>query len=175
VRLALAFSDSSKRDVKLDIAEERAHELEELTRRGRTIGPDVLDRIVEQTQPLINGADDGWDTSDVARLKAVADREQQALIDAKAQVDPEAQDNLEQAAVVSKQAADVAGRILVDRPDAQREVIALRFAVGLSIADTAKALGKREGNIKALQHKAVARLQKLLIPAPLGVESSKRI
>ncbi len=49
-------------------------------------------------------------------------------------------------------------------PDAQREVIALRFAVGLSIADTAKALGKREGNIKALQHKAVAKLQKMLIP-----------
>jgi RNA polymerase sigma-70 factor (ECF subfamily) len=50
-------------------------------------------------------------------------------------------------------------------PDAQREVIALRFAVGLSIAETAKALGKREGNIKALQHKAVAKLQKMLIPA----------
>jgi len=48
-------------------------------------------------------------------------------------------------------------------PDAQREVIALRFAVGLSIADTAKALGKREGNVKALQHKAVAKLQKMLV------------
>lgn len=53
-------------------------------------------------------------------------------------------------------------------PDAQREVIALRFAVGLSIADTAKALGKREGNIKALQHKAVAKLQKMLIPGANG-------
>ncbi len=53
-------------------------------------------------------------------------------------------------------------------PDAQREVIALRFAVGLSIADTAKALGKREGNIKALQHKAVAKLQKMLIPGAGG-------
>lgn len=49
-------------------------------------------------------------------------------------------------------------------PEAQREVIALRFAVGLSIADTAKALGKREGNVKALQHKAVAKLQKMLVP-----------
>jgi RNA polymerase sigma-70 factor (ECF subfamily) len=43
-------------------------------------------------------------------------------------------------------------------------VIALRFAVGLSIAETAKTLGKQEGNIKALQHKAVAKLQKMLIP-----------
>jgi RNA polymerase sigma-70 factor (ECF subfamily) len=53
-------------------------------------------------------------------------------------------------------------------PEAQREVIALRFAVGLSIADTAKALGKREGNIKALQHKAVARLRKMLMPERSG-------
>ncbi len=50
-------------------------------------------------------------------------------------------------------------------PEAQRDVIALRFAVGLSIAETAKALGKREGNVKALQHKAVAKLQKMLIRA----------
>jgi RNA polymerase sigma-70 factor (ECF subfamily) len=49
-------------------------------------------------------------------------------------------------------------------PEAQREVIELRFAVGLSIAETAKALGKRENNVKALQHKAVARLQKVLVP-----------
>jgi RNA polymerase sigma-70 factor (ECF subfamily) len=49
-------------------------------------------------------------------------------------------------------------------PEAQRDVITLRFAVGLSIAETAKALGKREGNVKALQHKAVAKLQRMLIP-----------
>jgi len=56
-------------------------------------------------------------------------------------------------------------------PDAQREVIVLRFAVGLSVAETAKALGKREGNIKALQHKAVAKLQKLLVPQDAPVRS----
>jgi RNA polymerase sigma-70 factor (ECF subfamily) len=49
-------------------------------------------------------------------------------------------------------------------PEAQREVIVMRFAVGLSITETAKALGKREGNVKALQHKAVAKLQKVLVP-----------
>lgn len=47
-------------------------------------------------------------------------------------------------------------------PQAQREVLWLRFAVGLSVGDTARALGKREGNVKVLQHKAIARLQKLL-------------
>lgn len=59
-------------------------------------------------------------------------------------------------------------------PDAQREVIALRFAVGLSIAETAKALGKREGNVKALQHKAVAKLQKMLIPEQFGTAAERR-
>jgi RNA polymerase sigma-70 factor, ECF subfamily len=59
-------------------------------------------------------------------------------------------------------------------PDAQREVIVLRFAVGLSITETAKALGKREGNVKALQHKAVAKLQKMLVPEAgrIGVTGS---
>ena len=60
-------------------------------------------------------------------------------------------------------------------PEAQREVIALRFAVGLSIADTAKALGKREGNVKALQHKAVAKLQKMLIPVANGSAVLKEV
>ena len=60
-------------------------------------------------------------------------------------------------------------------PDAQREVIALRFAVGLSIAETAKALGKREGNVKALQHKAVAKLQKMLVPGATGTAAAREI
>ena len=60
-------------------------------------------------------------------------------------------------------------------PDAQREVIALRFAVGLSIADTARVLGKREGNVKVLQHKAVAKLQKLLIVEAAGIPVMKEI
>ena len=49
-------------------------------------------------------------------------------------------------------------------PEAQREVIILRFASGLSIADTARALGKRENNVKVLQHKGMLRLQVLMTP-----------
>ncbi|MDP9237524.1 MAG: DUF5667 domain-containing protein [Chloroflexota bacterium] len=125
VRLALAFSDSSKLDVRLSIAEERAHELEQLTKQGRIIGPGVLDRIVEQTQPLVDGAsaDGDWDTGDVSRLKSLAEREQQALQNAASQIDPTAQDSLVQATDVTRQAADVAGKILVTRPDAPPLVI----------------------------------------------------
>jgi RNA polymerase sigma-70 factor (ECF subfamily) len=49
-------------------------------------------------------------------------------------------------------------------PEAQREVIILRFAAGLSIADTARALGKQENNVKVLQHKGMQRLQALMTP-----------
>jgi len=51
-------------------------------------------------------------------------------------------------------------------PEAQRDVIALRFAGGLSIAETAQVLGKRQGNVKTLQHKAVLKLQKMLQTEP---------
>lgn len=44
-------------------------------------------------------------------------------------------------------------------PEAQRQVIELRFGAGLSVAETAQALKKSENNVKVLQHKAIARLQ----------------
>jgi RNA polymerase sigma-70 factor (ECF subfamily) len=44
-------------------------------------------------------------------------------------------------------------------PEAQRQVIALRFGAGLSVAETAQSLGKTENNVKVLQHKAIAKLQ----------------
>ncbi|UCC60964.1 MAG: sigma-70 family RNA polymerase sigma factor [Dehalococcoidia bacterium] len=45
---------------------------------------------------------------------------------------------------------------------AQRNVIELRFAGGLSTAEVAKVLGKRQGAVKALQHSAIAALRKKL-------------
>lgn len=46
--------------------------------------------------------------------------------------------------------------------EAQREVISLRFAGELSIAQAAKVMGKSEGAVKALQHSAVVALRKAL-------------
>jgi RNA polymerase sigma-70 factor (ECF subfamily) len=48
-------------------------------------------------------------------------------------------------------------------PEAQRQVIALRFGAGLSVAETARALGKGEGNVKVIQHKAIAKLREFLV------------
>lgn len=48
--------------------------------------------------------------------------------------------------------------------DGQREVISLRFAGGLSVAETAKVMGKREGAVKVLQHAALKKLRLILRP-----------
>jgi len=45
---------------------------------------------------------------------------------------------------------------------AQQEVISLRFAGELSIAQVAKIMGKSEGAVKALQHSAIVALRKTL-------------
>ena len=47
-------------------------------------------------------------------------------------------------------------------PDAQRQVIALRFGAGLTVAETAKAMGKGDGNVKVIQHKAIAKLREMM-------------
>ena len=46
--------------------------------------------------------------------------------------------------------------------EAQREVISLRFAGELPIAQVAKAMGKSQGAVKALQHSAIVALGKTL-------------
>ncbi len=46
--------------------------------------------------------------------------------------------------------------------DEQKECIVLRFLNGLSVAETAAVMGKNDGAIKALQHRAVKRLASVL-------------
>lgn len=51
--------------------------------------------------------------------------------------------------------------------DDQRECVVLRFMQGLSVAETAALMGRNEGAVKALQHRAVRRLAQLLLPPEL--------
>ena len=59
---------------------------------------------------------------------------------------------------------DIEQLLLVTRQltEAQREVISLRFAGGLPIAQVAKIMGKSQGAVKALQHSAIVALRKAL-------------
>ena len=51
-------------------------------------------------------------------------------------------------------------------PEAQRQVIALRFGAGLSVAETAQIMRKGEGNVKVIQHKAIAKLREMMGQKP---------
>jgi RNA polymerase sigma-70 factor (ECF subfamily) len=47
-------------------------------------------------------------------------------------------------------------------PEAQRDVILLRFVSGLSVAETADVLNKQQTNVKVLQHKGIQKLKRVL-------------
>ena len=66
--------------------------------------------------------------------------------------------------LVVEQKLDIEQLILATKQltEAQREVISLRFAGELSIAQVAKAMGKNQGAVKALQHSAIVALRKTL-------------
>jgi len=59
--------------------------------------------------------------------------------------------------------------------EAQRQVIALRFGAGLSIAEAAGAMGKSEGAVKALQHSALVSLRRILNTRPGGVQDGQEV
>ncbi len=48
--------------------------------------------------------------------------------------------------------------------DLQRQVISFRFGSELSITETAHAMNRREGAVKALQHSAIRALRRLMLP-----------
>lgn len=75
--------------------------------------------------------------------------------------EPSSSDNPQQLAELHV-ALDEVYRIALQLPQAQQEVVWLRFAADLSLADTARILSKKENNIKQLQHKAIARIRELL-------------
>ncbi len=56
------------------------------------------------------------------------------------------------------------GEAMQNLTELEREVIRLRYAAELSIAETAAALEKSENNIKQLTHKGLAKLRKALGP-----------
>ncbi len=59
-------------------------------------------------------------------------------------------------------AADTLAAGLAELTDEQRQVILLRFIQDMDIAETAQLMKKTEGSIKALQHRALAALRRVL-------------
>jgi RNA polymerase sigma-70 factor (ECF subfamily) len=70
---------------------------------------------------------------------------------------------------------DQVARALIELTDDQREVIELRFFAGLSVHETADAMGRQDGTVRGLQFRALAALRRTLgieVEAPAGAEAS---
>ena len=66
--------------------------------------------------------------------------------------------------VQTKLAMREVNRAMEDLTDLQRQIISLRFAGGLSVNETARAVGRNENAVKALQHAGIRKLRKILTP-----------
>ena len=67
---------------------------------------------------------------------------------------------------------------LTDLTDDQREVIELRFFAGLSVHETADAMGRQDGTVRGLQFRALASLRRSLgieVDAPAGVSPQAQV
>jgi RNA polymerase sigma-70 factor (ECF subfamily) len=82
--------------------------------------------------------------------------------------------DLEYLAEISLTMSDVV-LAMEDLTDLQREVIALRFASGLSTAETAATIGKKDNAVKALQHAGLKKLRQALAPpTPMATAVANR-
>lgn len=100
----------------------------------------------------------------IARNEVVSHVRRQRYRSGTSQLDESIEDDSQDyVAEVERQAQlDIVREAAETLPEAQRQVVALRFGAGLSVAETAASLGKSENNVKVLQHKAIAKLQKLV-------------
>ena len=67
-----------------------------------------------------------------------------------------------ESAVLAGLTNEVLLKALTELPTEQRECLIMRFLQGLSIAETAQALGRSDGAIKQLQLRGVRNLAKLM-------------
>jgi hypothetical protein len=110
VRLTLAFTEDAKQDVRLDIAAERVEEIEELTARGRIIGPSEIGRLKDDTEPLADHLDD-LDVGELQRVQAITTKSRDVLDHAA--VRPEAQPVLAETRALVESVATDAGVVAI--------------------------------------------------------------
>jgi RNA polymerase sigma-70 factor, ECF subfamily len=67
-----------------------------------------------------------------------------------------------EATVLSRLANETLLKAVAELNTEQQECIVLRFMQGLSVSETAQAMGKNDGSVKALQHRAVKRLASVI-------------
>lgn len=78
-----------------------------------------------------------------------------------------------EAQVMNGEFAGRMGRLLEAVSDKQREILHLRVVVGLSVEETAEAVGSTPGAVRVAQHRALNRLRDLLTAAPPASPKTK--
>ena len=78
----------------------------------------------------------------------------------------------EQHALTAERSAAL-GALLAHLTPRQREVLVLRVAVGLSAEEAAQAVGSTTGTVRVTQHRALARLRRLLQQDPASAEMTR--
>ncbi len=73
---------------------------------------------------------------------------------------PELGDGPEQRALQGE-LAERTSKLLDMLPDKQREIVVLRVVVGLSVEETAEAVGSTPGQVRVAQHRALGRLREV--------------
>ncbi|MBV9143791.1 MAG: RNA polymerase sigma factor ShbA [Pseudonocardiales bacterium] len=81
---------------------------------------------------------------------------------------PELAENGPEARVVRGEAAGRMTKLLDALPNKQREILLLRFVVGLSTEETAQAVGSTSGAVRVAQHRALNRLRTILAAQTLA-------
>lgn len=68
--------------------------------------------------------------------------------------------------VVTKITLEEILRRIQELPKSQRDVVELRFVADLSVAETARVVGKTKNNVKVIQHKALRQLRQMIPDRP---------
>lgn len=73
-----------------------------------------------------------------------------------------------EALVLIRDQAELALSLLKKLPEAQREILTLRVAVGLSTEETAAAVGMSVGAVRVAQHRALTKLRTMMAENEAG-------
>ncbi len=106
VRFTFAFSEAARRDLQIDLAEERLSEIQGLADRGRPIGGGVLHDLKGETDSLVTNLDKSdLDSGKARQVVQLAQQQQQVLDQVEPLVKADARDELVAARAVSEKAS----------------------------------------------------------------------
>ena len=103
-RLTFTFGEDARRDYRIDLAEERLHEVQGLASHEQRIGESVLRQLVETTEPLVRALEpDSVPSGQIERITDLTAAQQDTLDRVAPLVEDKAVDELEEARVVSSE------------------------------------------------------------------------